>query len=98
MKEGDLEMKKKLYKSRENRVLCGVCGGIGEYFNIDPVIVRIILVVLWCVGFSGIIAYILAAIIMPERPVNVPPAKDVYEANYAKKEDVVDAEIVDEDE
>ena len=49
-------------------------------------------------GFSGIIAYILAAIIMPERPVNVPPAKDVYEANYAKKEDVVDAEIVDEDE
>ena len=67
-------MKKKLYKSRENRVLCGVCGGIGEYFNIDPVIVRIILVVLCCVGFSGIIAYILAAIIMPERPVNV----DVY--------------------
>ena len=91
-------MKKKLYKSRENRVLCGVCGGIGEYFNIDPVIVRIILVVLCCVGFSGIIAYILAAIIMPERPVIVPPAKDVYEANYAKKEDVVDAEIVDEDE
>lgn len=76
-------MNKRLYKSRDNRVLCGVCGGIGEYFNIDPVIVRIVLVILCCVGFSGVIAYILAAIIMPERPVNVPPANDVYEATYS---------------
>lgn len=76
-------MNKRLYKSRDNRVLCGVCGGIGEYFNIDPVIVRIALVILCCVGFSGVIAYILAAIIMPERPVNVPPTKDVYEATYS---------------
>ena len=39
-----MEEPKRLYKSRANRVLCGVCGGIGEYFNIDPVIIRLLLV------------------------------------------------------
>lgn len=76
-------MKKRLYRSSDNRILFGVCGGIGEYFNIDPVIVRIILVVFCCMGVSGVIAYILAAIIMPERPVNVPPVKNVYETTYS---------------
>jgi len=38
-------MERRLYKSRESRALCGVCGGIGEYFNIDPVIVRLLVVV-----------------------------------------------------
>ena len=57
---------KRLYKSRENRVICGVCGGLGEYLNIDPTIIRLILVLLACTT-TGIIAYIIAAIIMPER-------------------------------
>lgn len=57
---------KRLYKSRNNRVLCGVCGGLGEYFNIDPTIIRLILVLLICGAGTGIIAYIIAAIIMPE--------------------------------
>ncbi|MDO5422618.1 MAG: PspC domain-containing protein [Eubacteriales bacterium] len=59
--------KKRLYKSDTNRMICGVCGGIGEFLNIDPTIVRLILVLL---GFTstGIIFYILAAIIMPSRP------------------------------
>lgn len=61
-------MNKKLYRSRENKVLLGICGGIGEYFDIDPVIVRLILIVLIFVGFSGVIAYIVAAFIMPLRP------------------------------
>lgn len=56
---------KRLYKSRTNRVFFGVCGGIGEYFNIDPTIIRLLLVLLGCTG-SGILAYIVAAIIMPE--------------------------------
>ena len=59
---------KKLYKSRVNKVLCGVCGGIGEYFNIDPTIVRLLFVILTLGACSGIILYIIAAIIMPERP------------------------------
>ena len=56
---------KRLYKSRTNRVLCGVCGGIGEYFGIDPAIVRLLCVLLGCTS-TGLILYIIAAIIMPE--------------------------------
>ena len=56
---------KRLYKSRTNRVLCGVCGGIGEYFGIDPTIVRQLCVLLGCTS-TGLILYIIAAIIMPE--------------------------------
>ena len=56
---------KKLYRSRRNRMVCGVCGGIGEYFNIDPVVIRLLWVVFCCLGGSGIIAYIIAAIIIP---------------------------------
>lgn len=61
-------MDKKLYRSDNNKILCGICGGIGEYFGIDPVIVRLILVILCLVGFSGIIAYIIAIFIVPARP------------------------------
>ncbi len=59
---------KKLYKSKD-RILCGVCGGIAEYFDIDPTVVRI----LWAVGtiltmgFLGIIAYIICCILIPEK-------------------------------
>ncbi|MDO5294718.1 MAG: PspC domain-containing protein [bacterium] len=56
---------KRLRKSALDRKICGVCGGIAEYFNIDPTIVRLLFVVF---GFTstGVIAYIIAAIIMPE--------------------------------
>jgi phage shock protein C len=61
-----MEEPKRLFKSNSNRVLCGVCGGIGEYFSIDPTIIRLIWVLLGCTG-TGIVAYIIAAIIMPEQ-------------------------------
>ena len=57
---------KRLYRSVGNRMLCGVCGGLGEYFNIDPTLVRLLMVFLCFAGFSGVIAYIVAAIIIPE--------------------------------
>ncbi len=57
---------KRLYKSKTNRVLFGVCGGLGEYFNIDPTIIRLIMVLLGCGAGTGILAYIIAAIIVPE--------------------------------
>ncbi|MBU5473058.1 PspC domain-containing protein [Roseburia sp. MSJ-14] len=57
---------KRLYKSRTNRVLCGVCGGIGEYLNIDPTIIRLLFVLLGCT-VTGLIAYLVAAIIIPEQ-------------------------------
>ena len=59
---------KKLYRSRKNRMLCGVCGGIGEYLNIDPTLVRLLAVLLGC-SWTGILVYIIAAIIIPDRPV-----------------------------
>ena len=56
---------RRLYRSRTNRVLAGVCGGIGEYFNIDPVIIRILAIVI--PGF-GWFAYLICAIIIPNEP------------------------------
>ncbi|MGI6181564.1 MAG: PspC domain-containing protein [Agathobaculum sp.] len=56
---------KKLYRSESNRMLCGVCAGIAEYFDIDPTLVRLGWVLLSFLGFSGIIAYVIAAIIIP---------------------------------
>lgn len=61
-------MQKKLYKSSENRMICGVCGGIGEYFNIDPTVVRLAWAIFCLLGGSGVLAYILAAIIIPSNP------------------------------
>ena len=58
---------RKLFKSSTNRMLCGVCGGIGEYFNIDPTVIRILWIVFSILGGSGILAYIIAAIIIPEQ-------------------------------
>lgn len=59
---------KKLYRIREGRKLAGVCGGLGEYFEIDPTLVRLAWVLLVLLGGSGILAYIIAALIIPERP------------------------------
>lgn len=60
-------MAKRLYKIENGKKLCGVCGGITEYFNIDATIVRLLWVLLvFCVG-TGILAYIVAAIIMPKK-------------------------------
>ncbi len=59
-------MDKRLRKSMSDRKLAGVCGGIAEYFGIDSTIVRLILVIFCLVGGSGILFYIIAAIVMPE--------------------------------
>lgn len=58
---------KRLVKSNGNRMICGVCGGIGEYFKIDPTVIRLLWAVLsFCGAGSGILVYIVAAVIMPE--------------------------------
>ena len=57
---------KTLYNSSVNRRLCGVCGGIAEYFNIDPTLVRLVWVIITLMGGAGILAYIIAAIIIPD--------------------------------
>ena len=59
-------MEKKLRKSSVDKKICGVCGGIGEYFNVDPTVVRLLWVLFSIAGGAGVLAYIVAAIIMPE--------------------------------
>lgn len=57
---------KRLYRSKANRVLAGVCGGLGDYFSLDPVLFRILFVALAIVGGSGILLYIVLIFVIPE--------------------------------
>ena len=59
---------KKLYRSGTNKMLAGVCGGIGEYANIDPTVIRVIWAVVAYCGGVGLLAYIICALVMPENP------------------------------
>lgn len=59
---------KRLYKSEEGKVICGVCGGLAKYFGVDPTIVRLIWAAFTLVGGCGILAYIVAALIIPKDP------------------------------
>lgn len=61
-------MSKKLYRSKNNRVIAGVCGGLAEYFDIDPIIVRLITLILVLSAGAGLLAYIIAWIVVPEDP------------------------------
>ena len=63
-------MKGKLYRIEEGKVICGVCGGIAEYFNVDPTLVRVVWAIVSCFAGAGILAYIAAAIIIPSRVID----------------------------
>ncbi len=58
-------MEKKLYRSKKDRKISGVCGGLAEYLNIDPTIIRLIWI-FFCFFGAGILAYIIAALVIPE--------------------------------
>ena len=57
---------KKLYKVEQGKMICGVCGGIAEYFDLDPSLVRIAAVILACMA-AGFVAYIVAAVVLPKK-------------------------------
>lgn len=61
---------KKLYRSRTEKMIGGVCGGIAEYFDVDPTIVRLIWVLVCLAVGSGVLIYIIAYLIIPEKPLN----------------------------
>lgn len=61
-------MEKKLYLSKKDKKVGGVCGGIAEYFDLDSTLIRLIFVLFLLIGGSGILAYIIAWIVIPERP------------------------------
>lgn len=62
-------MEKKLYRSKNNKMIAGVCAGLGEYFDIDPTVVRIIVLITLFTG-AGFIGYIVCAIVIPENPIS----------------------------
>jgi phage shock protein C len=65
MEGGYFMEQKRLYRTNSNKMICGVCGGLAEYINIDPTVVRLLWVVFALAGGFGVLAYIIAAIIMP---------------------------------
>lgn len=82
---------KKLYRNEDNRVIAGVCSGVAEYFNIDPTIVRIIwAVVCLCYG-TGLILYLVCALVIPVKP-NTFETKDyvVKESKVEENTDPID--------
>jgi phage shock protein C len=73
---------KRLYRSLDERMLAGVCGGLAEYFNMDPTLIRVLFVILSLAGGPGIVAYIILAIIVPEEPTSyTAPSGDQPQAN-----------------
>ena len=62
---------RQMYRSRGNRMIGGICAGLGEYFNIDPTLVRLAFVFLGLIGFGGamVIAYMVMLLVVPEEPV-----------------------------
>ena len=61
-------MEKKLYRSRTNSMIAGICGGLGEYLNVDPTILRVVAVLLIFADGIGLLAYLIGWIIIPRRP------------------------------
>ena len=61
-------MDKRLYRMKEGRMVCGVCAGIAKYYNLDPTVVRVVWAVASCFYVAGVIAYVAAALIIPEEP------------------------------
>ena len=81
---------KRLYRSNRNKILAGICGGVAEYFNFDPTVVRLAWVFLTLLGGSGILLYIIAFFVMPNNPAhffnaqNIPPPPTTTPASAGK--------------
>ena len=77
---------KRLYRTRDERMISGVCGGIAKYFNVDPTLIRLLFVLFAFAGGPGLIAYIVLAIIVPEEPVGIetPSAPEPPEAGESE--------------
>lgn len=80
---------KKLYRSEKDKVLAGICGGLGEYLNVDPTVLRVVwlLIVIFSGIFPGVIAYIIAIFIIPPEPtLHAAHAKNEGQHNPANDE------------
>jgi len=77
---------RRLYRSRDERMLAGVAGGLAEYFNIDPTIVRLLFVFFTLTGGPGAVAYLVMALVVPEEPLDVPAGVVEVEAEEVSEE------------
>lgn len=77
---------KKLYRSKTDRIIFGVCGGLGEYFEVDPLILRILFILLTFTGGSGIIIYIILAILIPDANDQKSKGKSISDAQEKTQE------------
>jgi phage shock protein C len=74
---------KRLYRSRKNKMIAGVCGGIAEHFEVDPVLVRLIAVLFLFAGGAAFIAYILGIIIIPLQPFEGSASSEMDQSNIS---------------
>lgn len=77
---------RKLYRSQTDKMLGGVCGGLGDYFNIDATIVRLIFVLLAFIGGNGVLLYLIMWLIVPLEPVLPPQPPVVSQPTYTSPE------------
>lgn len=70
-------MEKRLYRSRTDRMIGGVCGGLGEYFGVDPTLLRLAFVLITLAGGAGILIYLILLIVLPEKPQELPAGEGV---------------------
>jgi phage shock protein C len=77
-------MERKLYRSRKNRLFLGVCGGLGEYFKMDPAVIRVIAVLITIASaFSAIVAYFILALIVPVEGSSATTPRDAFHENIS---------------
>jgi len=77
-----MSVEKRLYRSRTEKTIAGVCGGLGEYFGIDPTFIRVIAVLLIFADGLGLIAYFIAWLVMPKQPLDVPATQRAEYASW----------------
>mgnify|MGYP001033642837 CR=1 FL=1 len=82
-------MNKKLYRSRKDKIIGGVCGGLGKYFDIDPVLIRVLFVFLTFFHGSGLILYLILLIIVPQEPL-IPDEIEIQEYTDFSSEQSID--------
>ena len=61
-------MEKRLYRMKEGKMIAGICSGIADYYKLDPTVVRVVWAIASCFAFAGVVAYVAAALIIPECP------------------------------
>ncbi|MFA5431553.1 MAG: PspC domain-containing protein [Candidatus Paceibacterota bacterium] len=84
---------KKLYRSKTDRVIFGICGGLGEYFEVDPLILRILFILLTFTGGSGIVIYLILAVLIPSgegKKVKGKEVKEVISEVQGKTQDLAE--------